>query len=69
VTVWIQTSQHCACASVFCVDPVHCLRDPLVRISTNFSLKLGPTELLTHLKIVLLQHFQFLVISGIQTDP
>ena len=40
----------------------------------TFSLKLGPTILFTHLKIILLQCFQFSVfsfskISSIQTDP
>ena len=34
-----------------------------------FSLKLAPTTLLTHLKIILLQYFQFSVISSIQTNP
>ena len=39
-----------------------------------FSLKMGPTVLFTHLKIILLQCFQFSVfsfskISSIQTDP
>ena len=33
------------------------------------TLKLGPTALFTHLKIILLQYFQFSTISGIQTDP
>ena len=32
-------------------------------------LKLGLTVLFTHLKIILLKYFQFLTISGIQTDP
>ena len=40
-------------------------------VNTEFSkstLKLDPTALFTHLKIILLQYFQFSVISGIQTD-
>ena len=42
--------------------------------STTFSLKMRPLVLFTHLKIILLQCFQFLVfnfskISSIQTDP
>ena len=37
--------------------------------STKTTLKLGPTTLFTYLKIILLQCFQFLGISGIQTDP
>ena len=45
------------------------LRDPLVQISVNFYLKLSLTALFTHLKIILLQCFQFSAISGIQTDP
>ena len=32
------------------------------------TLKLDPTTLFTYLKIILLQCFQFSVISGIQTD-
>ena len=41
---------------------------------STFSLKMGPTALFTHLKIILLQCFQFSVfsfskISSIQTDP
>ena len=47
---------------------MHCSRDPQVRNSANFKLKLGPTALFTYLKIILLQFFQFSVISGIQTD-
>ena len=40
----------------------------------TFSLKLGPTILFTHLKIILLQYFRFSVfsfskINSIQTDP
>ena len=57
----------CVCA-VPCV-PVHYLRDPQVRISTNFYLKLNPTALFIYLKIILLQYFQFSTISGIQIDP
>ena len=44
------------------------------QFSATFSLKMGPTVLFTHLKIILLQCFQFSVfsfskISSIQTDP
>ena len=53
----------------FCVGLVHCSRDLQVQISVNFSLKLGSMALFTHLKIILLQCFQFSVISDIQTDP
>ena len=54
---------------IFSVDPVHCSWDPEVQIAANFSLKLGPTALFTHLKIILLQCFQFSAINGIQIDP
>ena len=40
-------------------------RDLQVRNSAKTTLKLGPTVLFTHLKIVLLQYFQFSTISGI----
>ena len=36
---------------------------------TKITLKLGPMILFTHLKIILLQYFQFWAISGIQTNP
>ena len=41
-------------------------------LSTKFSLKMSLAVLFTHLKIILLQCFQFSIfnkISGIQTDP
>ena len=47
---------------------MHCSRDLQVRVSKNFSLKLGLTVLFTYLKIILLQYFQFSAISGFQTD-
>ena len=53
----------------FPVGPVHNARDPQVLYSVKKTLKLGHTVLLTYLKIILLQYFQFLIISGIQTDP
>ena len=37
--------------------------------SANITLKLGPTALFIHLKIILLQYFQFSAISNIQTAP
>ena len=49
---------------------VHGTHKPL--FSTKLSLKIGHTALFTHLKIILLQYFQFSVlskISGIQTHP
>ena len=49
---------------------VHGTHKPLY--SATFSLKMGLTALFTHLKIILLQCFQFLVfskISNTQMDP
>ena len=53
---------------------VHCSRTYKFHFSAIFSLKMGLTVLFTHLKIILLQCFQFSVfsfskISSIQTDP
>ena len=44
-------------------------RDPQVQNSVNFKLKLGLIALFIHLKIILLQCFQFSAINGIQIDP
>ena len=54
--------------------PMHCSRTHKFHFSTIFSLKVDLTALFIHLKIILLQYFQFLVfsfskISSIQTDP
>ena len=53
---------------------MHCLWTHKLHFSITFSLKMGHTVLFTHLKIILLQYFQFSVfsfskISSIQTDP
>ena len=53
---------------------MHCLRTHKFYFLSIFSLKMGPTTLFTHLKIILSQCFQFSVfsfskISSIQTDP
>ena len=53
---------------------VHCSRTHKFHFLSIFSLKMGPTALFTHLKIILLQCFQFSVfsfskISSIQTHP
>ena len=48
----------------FCVGPVHCSRDPQVLFLANFSLKFGFTAVFTHLKIILLQCFQFSIFSN-----
>ena len=52
---------------------VHYLRTHKFHFSATFSLKIGPTALFTHLKIILLQCFQFQFsvsakISSIQMD-
>ena len=77
------TETQCVCISMFffsllrsmfqCfpMGPVHCSWDLQTYFSTKFLLKMGPTALFTHLKIILLQYFQFSVfskISSIQTD-
>ena len=53
---------------------VHCSCTHKFHFSTTFSLKMGLATLFTHLKIILLQCFQFqfsvsVTISSIQTDP
>ena len=53
---------------------VHCSWSHKLHFLSTFSLKMGLTVLFTHLKIILLQCFQFSVfsfskISSIQTDP
>ena len=56
----------------FLVVTVHCSRDSQFFFSTKLSLKIDPTILFTHLKIILLQYFQFLIFSkicSIQTLP
>ena len=52
----------------FLVGPMHCSRTRKYFFSKS-TLKLGPTVLVTHLKIILLQYFQFSTISDIQIDP
>ena len=53
---------------------VYCSWTHKFHFSATFSLKMGPTVLFTHLKIILLLCFQFSIfsfnkISSIQTDP
>ena len=53
---------------------MHCSRTHKFHFSVTFLLKMGLTALFTHLKIILLQCFQFqfsvsVTISSIQTDP
>ena len=52
--VWIALKTFFSAFASLSVGPVHCSRDPQVLFSTKFSLKLGPTVLFTHLKIILL---------------
>ena len=60
---------HICASAFFLVGPMHCSQDPQVFFSLKTTLKLGPTPLFTHLKIILLQYFQFSIVSGIHTDP
>ena len=54
----------------YCAVTVHALFRSVYHFSAIFSLKMGPTALFTHLKIILLQCFQFSTkISCIQMDP
>ena len=48
---------------------MHCSRTHKYHFLTIFLLKIGSTTLFAHLKIILLQCFQFSVITDIQTDP
>ena len=57
------------CIPHFSVGSVHCSWDLQVPFSFKTTLKLGPMALFTHLKIILLQCFQFSTISGIQRHP
>ena len=67
----IQTDLKCAfgqlCVQTQVPYTVHETHKPL--FSEKFSLKIGPTTLFTYLKIILLQCFQFSIISSIQTNP
>ena len=44
-------------SAFFYVGPMHCSQDLQVKNLANIILKLGPTALFTHLKIILLQYF------------
>ena len=67
-SVWKACFTRFLAEAFFPVGPVHYLRDPQVSYSTTFYLKLSPTALFIHLKIILLQCFQFSTISDIQID-
>ena len=50
----------CLCGFyAFLVGLVHCSWDPQISFLTKLSLKIGSIALFTHLKIILLQYFQF----------
>ena len=68
-SVWEVRFARFLAEAFFSVSPMHCSRDSQVPYSATFSLKLSPTALFIHLKIILLQCFQFSAISGIQTNP
>ena len=51
------------------VYTMYCLWTHKFHFSTTFSLKMSPTVLFTHLKIILLQYFLFSFFNCIQTDP
>ena len=71
--VWIELKSVFSCIVHFPMGPspgpVYYSRDLQILYLAKKTLKLGPTVLFTHLKIISLQYFQFSVISGIQTDP
>ena len=73
MNVWIELKSVFSCIVRFPVgpgpDPVHYSRDLQILYLAKKTLKLGPTVLFTHLKIISIQYFQFSVISGIQIDP
>ena len=55
--VWEACFTRFLAEAFFPVGPVHYLWNPQVLYSTTFYLKLGPTALFTHLKIILLHCF------------
>ena len=68
-----EQQQHYSCTWIHCTgDKVHCSQDLQPLYSEKKILKMGPTALFTHLKIILLQCFQFSVfrkISYIRMGP
>ena len=64
--IWIELKSVFSYIVRFLVGPVHCSWDPQVLYSEKKTLKLGPTILFTHLKIILLQCFQFSVFNNKQ---
>ena len=60
----ISTVVHCSGTVVHCSGTVvHCSSTVCYCLCTKKILKMGPTVLFTHLKIILLQCFQFSVFS------
>ena len=57
------------CVMRFSVGPMHYSWDPQVLYLAKKTSKLSFTVLFTHLKIILLQYFQFSVISGNPNTP
>ena len=75
----MNSNWHCSCTWLYCAGDkvtvhalfMHCPWNPQPLYSKKIF-KLGPTTLFTHLKIILLQCFQFSIfskISYIQMDP
>ena len=60
--------EHFTCSTFFSGSHALFIR-PASILFIKITLKLGPTVLFTHLKIILLQCFQFSTINGIQMDP
>ena len=67
-SIWIVCLECFSVRLHFSVGHMHCSQDLQVLLSPKITLKLDPTVLFTHLKIILLQYFQFSVISSIQID-
>ena len=53
----------------FCLGSMYCSWDLQLLFLAKTTIKLGLMTLFTHLKIILLQWFQFSAINGIQIDP
>ena len=64
VWVWIATGYTFCVSAFFSLGPMHYSQDLQVLNLTKSTLKLSPTALFTHLKIILLQCFQFSIFSN-----
>ena len=67
--VWIELKLNFQLRFAFPVGPVHYSQDLQILYLVKKKLKMDLTVLFIYLKIILLQYFQFSIISGIQTDP